>query len=211
MKNTNMTTNNPHISTVFQAQKVQQAADFMAAGGILAYPTESVWGLGCNPLDEQVVTRLLALKKRPVQKGVILVAGEVAQVAAYMQHLPASTQKQMLASWQPVGTLTQATTWLIPLTTAQGSIAQFVPSWITGTHQSVAVRVTPHPLVQALCVAYGGVIVSTSCNVAGEPAAKDLAVAQQYFAHGVSFLAGDTLGFEKPSRIINATTDLVVR
>ena len=103
-----------------------------------------------------------------------------------------------------------------------------MPSWITGIHNSVAVRVIAHPLIQQLCAQMVsvdnpfGFIVSTSCNPAGKPPALSLAQAQAYFdnsndigqdnsANNVGYLIGETLGYQLPSQIRNALTGQVIR
>ncbi len=125
-------------------------------GGLVAYPTEAVWGLGCDPFDQAAVHRLLRIKQRPVDKGLILIAGAFAQFDGLLNWdtLPPERRDAVLASWPGPNT------WIVPATAR-------VPRWITGNHAGVAVRVSAHPTVVALCVAFGGVLVSTSANPAG--------------------------------------------
>lgn len=131
--------------------------DAVAAGGVIAYPTEAVWGLGCDPFSEAAVTKLLLIKNRPVEKGLILVASSLDQLPALASSLTDTQRSTLEATWPgPV-------TWLIP--DPEGSI----PTWIKGEHATVAVRVSAHPLVRELCNRHGGALVSTSANDAGEP------------------------------------------
>ena len=136
------------------------AAAVLRRGGVVAYPTEAVWGLGCDPFDEAAVLRLLAIKQRPVDKGVILIAGALDQFDGLLdwEALEPAQRQAVLDSWPGPNT------WIVP-TTAR------VPRWITGSHDGVAVRVSAHPDVIALCAAFGGPLVSTSANLAGEPPA----------------------------------------
>lgn len=130
------------------------AAKVLSAGGVIACPTEAVWGLSCEPFDRSAVERLLQLKQRPVSKGLILLAACEAQVEFLLQDLPLPQRATLRASWPgPV-------TFLVP---HRGR----VPAWVTGEHDSVAVRVTDHPGMVALCRAYGGPVVSTSANPGG--------------------------------------------
>src|SRR5690606_21294007 len=130
----------------------------LQAGGVIAYPTEAVWGLGCDPGNEAAVLKLLALKQRPVEKGMILVAAEPAQLAGWveLQALAEERRQAVLDSWPG------ASTWIVPA-------GERAPRWITGQHSGIAVRVSAHPLVQALCRTWGGPLVSTSANLAGQP------------------------------------------
>lgn len=185
---------------------IAQAAEHIAQGGILAYPTESVWGLGCDPFNAEAFKTLLALKERPQEKGVILVAGSRAQAAPYVAHLPAALQQKLHESWEDTA---QATTWLVPLAGMSDSV--HIPAWLTGEHEAVALRVTPHPLAQALCLAAGSPLVSTSCNPAGKPPAKTLHETHAYFGKQVAYLAGNTLGFDAPSCIIDVLTQKQLR
>ncbi|HNI38217.1 MAG TPA: Sua5/YciO/YrdC/YwlC family protein, partial [Pseudomonadales bacterium] len=91
----------------------------MRSGGVIAYPTEAVWGLGCDPHHEEAVTQLLALKQRNWRKGVILIAADVAQLAPYLRGLPEEKLAVLHASWPGPNT------WLVPNNGA-------APAWITG-------------------------------------------------------------------------------
>lgn len=195
----------------------QLAADTLQQGALLAYPTESVWGIGCDPFNARAFDTLLSLKNRPADKGVILIASDMAQVAPYLTGLSDTQKKRIADSWQDAQ---QATTWVVPLNDSDSnenknqndnSLYQPIPEWITGTHASIALRVTPHPLVKILCEQFGGCLVSTSCNPASQPPARTLEQASAYFADDIHYLAGDTLGFSQPSRIIDAQTGAILR
>jgi L-threonylcarbamoyladenylate synthase len=138
---------------------IEEAAERLQQGGVIAYPTEAVWGLACNPFDEHAVQRLLAIKQRPVEKGLILIAADLDQLRPCLDlaALPAERLGEVLASWPG------PYTWVMPA-------SQRAPAWITGTHTSLAVRVSAHPTVVALCRAFRGALVSTSANLSGQPA-----------------------------------------
>lgn len=178
-----------------------ETARSLRNGGVVAYPTEAVWGLGCDPFDETAVMRLLAIKQREVAKGLILIAGERAQLDGLLEWnaLPAERLGAVNASWPGPNT------WIVPATA-------HVPRWITGAHLGVAVRVSAHPIVVALCQAFGGPIVSTSANRAGEPPAfrRDaLDPALLDLLDGVC--EGETGGLEAPSAIRDALSGAVLR
>ncbi|MCL7715439.1 Sua5/YciO/YrdC/YwlC family protein [Stenotrophomonas mori] len=170
-------------------------------GGVIAYPTEAVWGLGCDPGNEAAVMRLLALKQRPVGKGLILVAAEVAQLDGWVRldALTAERRAAVLQSWPG------AHTWVVPA-------GPRAPRWITGAHDGIAVRVSAHPQVCALCRAWGGPLVSTSANLAGQPPARTRdQLDPALLAHLDGLLDGATGGQAQPTRIRIAANGQVLR
>ena len=181
---------------------LNQAVSILKQGDVLAYPTEAVWGLGCDPYNQQAFDKILKLKQRPLEKGVILVAASMAQAAPFLQGLSAEQLKKMQNSWQ-ITPQQRATTWLVPLNSA-------VPTWISGQHDRVAIRVTNHPLVQQLCNAFGGAIVSTSANPAGLDTAKTASAVNHYFPN-LAILNGELGKSSEPSRIIDSQTGEVIR
>jgi len=180
---------------------IPAAAALIARGGVVAYPTEGVWGLGCDPLDRDAVTRLLDIKQRPVDKGVILIAGALAQLNAIVDWtgLPDDARTRVTDSWPGPNT------WVVP---ARAD----VPAWITGAHASVAVRVSAHADVVSLCAAFGGALVSTSANLTGEHAVADRdALDGRLLARIDGLLDGRTGGRTGPSTIRDALTGDVFR
>lgn len=179
--------------------RVSLAADMIKGGGVIAYPTEAVWGLGCDPDDAFAVQRILQLKRRSVDKGLILVAATIEQLQPYLEGLSAEQISTMSATWPgPV-------TWLVPDNGA-------VPSWIRGKHTSLAVRVSNHPLVSALCQRVGGAIVSTSANPQGLEAARTRLEARRYFATEVDhYSVGEVGGRNSPSQIRDLISGKILR
>ena len=170
-------------------------------GGVIAYPTEGVWGLGCDPHDEAAVLRLLALKQRDVAKGLILIASSEAQLAPFIDtaSLGGSQLAEVRASWPGPNT------WIMPA-------SKDAPSWITGAHDGIAVRVTAHPLVRALCDGFGGALVSTSAKIASEPSPRARAELDPRIVAGVDAVTdGETLGRAQPSTIRDARSGAVLR
>lgn len=173
---------------------ITDAVTVLRRGGLVACPTEGVWGLGCDPFDEAAVLRLLALKQRPVDKGLILVAASAAQLDGLVDWdaLPSGRRDAVLASWPGPHT------WIVPATPR-------VPRWITGDHAGVAVRVSAHPVVAALCEAFAGALVSTSANLAGDPAPRARAQLAAPIRGGVdAIVAGETSGLDQPTAIRDA-------
>lgn len=183
---------------------VAEAAQILRQGKVLAYPTEAVWGLGCDPMNEQAFLEILRLKQRPIEKGVILLAGQISQVEHLLKNLAPQIRQQVIETWTHRTQTERATTWLLPAD-------ESIPQWIKGDHPQVAVRVTTHPLCTALCNAFNGFIVSTSANPAGLEPAHSLQDANRYFAAQLNYLNGDLGLSQQPSRILDAITGEVIR
>ena len=171
--------------------KIRMACHALKQGKLLAYPTESVYGLGCDPLNESAVMHLLSIKQRPLHKGLILIASDFAQLQPYIN--PSSAMLlRIMPSWPgPI-------TWVIPA-------RPWVPDYLTGKHGSLAVRVSAHPLVQQLCAEYGGAIISTSANITHQaPARSALAVRTKLPIEDIYTLAGTAAQQNQPTAIYNA-------
>ncbi len=178
--------------------RVQQVARVVRNGGVIAYPTEAVWGLGCDPWNAEAVERLLALKDRPVDKGLILVADSIRQFDFLLEDFPERWLDRLASTWPGPNT------WLVPHQNR-------LPAWITGQHNSVALRVSGHPLVRDLC-ALTGPLVSTSANPAGRLPARTRLRIQQYFPGQLDAVLGGALGGRKhPSVIRDLVSGKVVR
>lgn len=178
---------------------VSRAARLIYEGGVIAYPTEGLWGLGCDPFDSGAVARILMMKQRPISKGLILLASDVQQLGTALLGLSKDERDQLAADFNyPV-------TWLIP---DNGSL----PDWITGGMPTLAVRITRHPLVRALCARFGSAIVSTSANPAGRPAARSALRVRQYFNAEIDFLLPGQLQHESgASEIRHLRSGKVIR
>lgn len=179
--------------------RLKQAARVLRRGGIVAYPTEAVYGLGCDPRDRDAVRRLLRLKGRRAGKGLILIAAEFAQVERFLVPVGPDIMQRVLATWPgPV-------TWLWPARPE-------IPHWLRGSHQSLAVRVTAHPLAVALCREAGMALVSTSANRSGRPPARTALTVRRSFGDALDFiLPGPVGGLARPTEIRDALTGAVVR
>ena len=169
--------------------RLRTVARTVQSGGVVAYPTEAVYGLGCDPRNELAARRLLALKDRPMHKGLILIAADFAQLAPFLQPLSPADQARLAVTWPG------PYTWLIPA-------RPDTPRWLRGRHDTLAVRVTAHPLAAALCRACGHALVSTSANFSGRPPARTaLAVRRQLGRTIDALLVGPTGGAAQPTEI----------
>jgi len=170
---------------------IEKALKALRRSEVIAYPTEAVWGLGCDPQNELAVRELLRLKQRPVEKGLILVAANIEQFAPYLSKVTPDQYQQLQACWPGFQT------WVVPAPDA-------VPSWLTGCHSGIALRVSTHPVVQALCLAFDGPLVSTSANLAGQPEALTAEQVKNYFPDELAFIVPGDLGAAVgPSSIID--------
>lgn len=179
---------------------LEQSDTLLKQGGVLAYPTEAVYGLGCDPNCEQAVLALLALKQRPIEKGLILIASDYAQLAPYIDESALSIQQknQAIDSWPgPI-------TWIFPKN-------QSTPYFLTGQFNSIAVRVTNHPLIQQLCSRFGRPLVSTSANLSRHPPCLTSAEVHQQFGESFPVLQGELGGRTTPSQIRDILTGNIIR
>ena len=171
----------------------------LQADGVIAYPTEAVWGLGCDPFSEIAVERILAMKLRKRSKGLILVAKDIEQLNPFLLGLSVAEMTILKQSWPG------PQTWLIPDN-------NYAPSWITGMNKTLAVRVTDHPIASNLCSAFGGPLVSTSANPSGLPPAKNMSEINTYFDQQLDYVVTGLLGeLSNPTPIKNLKTGKILR
>lgn len=177
----------------------KSAAALIKSGSLLLHPSESVYGIACNPLQKSCVENLLALKSRQQAKGLIIVAGELKQLENWLDTALISRQfAHVLHSWQRQTDNKTALTWLLPC-------KKDTPSWLRGAHQKLAVRLTVHPQLQQLCAHLGHGIVSTSANKSGQQPCTSFEEAQIRFKE-LPILRGNTLQFAAVSQIIDASS-----
>lgn len=176
---------------------IDEARALVQGGEVIAYPTEAVYGLGCDPFNQQAVEDLLALKKRAASKGLIVLVSDWKQVWPLIADVPESTLDAVRKTWPgPV-------TWIFPKSDA-------VPAWLSGEHASIAIRMTAHPVARALC-AYAP-IVSTSANVTGTEPADNINVLDSVFLDGVAgVVVGELGGDLTPSEMYNVLDGMRLR
>lgn len=169
-------------------ESLQQAVQCIRDGGVLAYPTEAVWGLGCDPANDAAIERILQLKERPWQKGLVMVAASWEQLQPWLLPLLDDDLAHVRSTWPgPIS-------WVLP---CQPTVSRL----LRGEHESLAVRVTAHPVVKALCEQVGP-LVSTSANPAGLEPARSLHEVQTYFKDSLDYLLPGALGGRaQPSEI----------
>ncbi|WP_423063164.1 Sua5/YciO/YrdC/YwlC family protein [Candidiatus Paracoxiella cheracis] len=178
---------------------LNEAVTCLREGGLIAYPTEAVYGLGCDPFSIDAITRLLQLKHRSISKGFILIAANYAQLEQFILPIDPQALAHVFASWPgPV-------TWAFPT-------SKETPLWIRGEHRTVAVRITNHPIAKKLCERFGGAIVSTSANVEGHPPMRDEKMLRMAFGDKIDkIVPGKVGGALRPTEIRDAITGEIIR
>ncbi len=180
--------------------QIRSAAQAIQAGAVIAYPTEAVFGLGCDPQNPLAVETILNIKRRPVEKGMILLASSVDQIEPYVIWTEAQ-RAQAESIW---ANSEQATTLLI-------QASEYTPEWVRGRFEKVAVRVTHHPIAKALCEEVGHPIISTSANRAGQPALEHAWQIQLQLKSEVDGVLSGVCPARNPSTIMDLETAQVLR
>ncbi|MGA9421428.1 MAG: Sua5/YciO/YrdC/YwlC family protein [Rhodanobacteraceae bacterium] len=173
----------------------------LSRGGVIAYPTEAVYGLGCNPHDRAACEHLFRLKQRPPALGVLLIAANFEQIRRYadLTALPEPVRAKVRASWPG------PQTWVLPC-------GADVPEWIRGKHAGIALRITAHPIAAGLCRAFGGALVSTSANRHDQAPARDAQQVIAYFGDSIdAVVEGPLGGLSQPTPIRDAISGRIIR
>lgn len=185
-------------TAVLTAALIHTLRTHLKQGGVIAYPTESCYGLGCDPRNRRAVMKILRLKGRPQKKGMILVGADFCQLKSYVAPLDAGQWQKISPTWPgPV-------TWLLPAS------RKALP-WLRGRHCSLAVRVTAHPFAAHLCRVLGMALVSTSANRSGKKSARSYRECKHLFGDRVLTLPGQIGRRKLPSTIIDLLTGAVIR
>lgn len=180
-------------------EDIQTAVKFLNDGEIIAYPTEAVYGLGCDPHNLSAINRLLTIKQREWHKGLILIAAEFAQLTPFILPLSSEILQRVQATYP------SAITWLLP---ARPQVSEL----LRGNSDKIAVRVTAHSQAAALCQAWGGALISTSANVSTQPPATTADQVQQIFGNSIDYVLRGEIGDRtRPSEIRDALTNQVIR
>jgi len=175
------------------------AVEQLRAGHVIAYPTEAVFGLGCDPVNESAVRKLLALKGRHESAGLVLIASDFAQLQPWVSDTEPAKLDQAMETWPgPV-------TWLFPR-------AASVPDFVAGKHDTVAIRITAHEPSRALCNAFGSALISTSANHTASEPARSAREVDDYFGNKLAgILAGQLGNAKKPSEIRDLASGKIIR
>ena len=177
---------------------IEHAVKTVKSQGVIAYPTEGVWGLGCDPFSRSAVSKILDLKKRSVDRGLLLAATDIGQFEPFLEGLERKYHEELDRDWPgPI-------TYLVP---DNGS----APRWVVGKHKTLGLRVSDHSLIKTLC-ALTGPLVSTSANISGLPAIKSADEIEEVFDQEIDYVLDGELGnLGKPTQIKNILTGEVLR
>jgi len=177
--------------------RLRQARACLRAGGVIGYPTEAVYGLGCDPWQAAAVARLLEIKQRDISKGFILIASQLSQLLPLVDWQGNWTD-DVSASWPG------PCTWLLPA-------RPDLPGWLRGRHDKIACRVTAHPDAATLCETVGQALISTSANRSGLPAARSALQVRRRCPGVDDILHGTLGGLARPTSIRDACTGERIR
>ncbi|MDA3868668.1 MAG: L-threonylcarbamoyladenylate synthase [Gammaproteobacteria bacterium] len=174
---------------------VSYAAHQIRRGGFIFYPTDTVYGLGCDPLNFAAINYLNQLKERESGKGFILLGHTLALFDNYIEPLSASEERNLLQTERP-------TSWVVP---ARDSL----PEWLSNPEHTLAIRITRHPVVTELCRQLGHPLVSTSANPSGMKPALNALRAHKYFHDKVAALLIDDRHLSGQPSIIKTLDSLL--
>jgi L-threonylcarbamoyladenylate synthase len=178
---------------------IREAVRQLASGGVIAYPTETLYGLGCDPFNGHAALRLIDLKQRNIDQGLILVASHFEQLESLLCPLTTAVRKRIARPGKP------PVTWVLPCLPG-------IPAWLRGKHDSLAVRVSNHPVTTALCTHWGGPLVSSSANIHGKRAATSPLAVRKAFNGQLDYILHGTHGStNKPSQIRSGLTGQLLR
>lgn len=176
---------------------VNDAHPILQRGGILAYPTEAIYGLGCDAFNQTAVESIYSLKEREGKKGFIVLISNWAQLTELTEAVTDEQHARISATWPGF------VTWIF-------QAAPTLPRWLVGDQNTIAIRMSAHPTAHALATA--SPIISTSANLSGQPPAKTAEEIQQQFTTGIDAIVQGSLGsFSQPSPIYNVQSGLRLR
>ncbi|MBF0264016.1 MAG: threonylcarbamoyl-AMP synthase [Gammaproteobacteria bacterium] len=181
---------------------IKEACHIILNGGVIAYPTETVYGLGCDPKQDSAIEKLLSLKQRPGNKGLIIIAHELAQFKDFIQ--PLSSQQQ-----RTIQSATQATTWIVP---ALPHLSELLCGKHLSDDKKIAIRTSSHPIIQSICNALQQPITSTSANISGQATCGNVKEIHKQFNNLLDYIIdGEVNENSKPSQIIDLLTGEIIR
>lgn len=185
--------------TTYTLLNTDRAVGCLRTGGVIAYPTEAVYGLGCDPANETAIRELLELKSRQAAAGLVLIASRFSQLEPWISQVDDALVERAMQAWPgPV-------TWLFPR-------AENVSDYVAGTHPTVALRITAHQPSRDLCDAFGSALISTSANPSSAEPARSARQVASYFGDRIAGILEGELGQgDKPSEIRDLLSGEILR
>ncbi len=183
--------------TTIITSDIKQAVLALRDGAVIAYPTEAVFGLGCAADNEQAAAKIMGLKQRSYDKGLITLINELSQVADWLDSDYQYLWSKAQSSWPA------ALTWLFPC-------SEGAPRWLTGGSSKIALRCPDHRLALQLCQQQP--LVSTSANSASCAPAVTASQVLEYFPDQLDLIvSGECSSYSQPSQIRDLITDEILR
>ena len=170
---------------------LKKACEVMAAGGLILYPTDTIWGIGCDATNEEAVRRVYGLKRRSDHKAMLVLLDSEAKLNGYVSNVPD-------IAWDLIEVADK------PLTIIYSNAKNLAPS-LVGEDGSVGIRITREAFSRQLCERFRKPVVSTSANISGEPSPASFAEISEEVKKGVDYIVEyrqDDQTKAKPSSII---------
>ena len=180
--------------------EIKKACEVLQKGGVILYPTDTVWGIGCDATNEEAVRRVYEIKKRADSKAMLVLVDSPVKVDFYVKDVP-------VVAWDLIEMATR------PLTIIYDGARNLAPNLIA-EDGSVGIRVTNEEFSRQLCFRFRKAIVSTSANISGEPAAAVFGEISEEILNAVDYVVDyrrEETGHPKPSSIIRLGAGGVVK
>lgn len=180
--------------------EIKKACEVLQKGGVILYPTDTVWGIGCDATNEEAVRRIYEIKKRADSKAMLVLVDSPVKVDFYVKDVP-------VVAWDLIEMATR------PLTIIYDGARNLAPNLIA-EDGSVGIRVTNEEFSRQLCFRFRKAIVSTSANISGEPAAAVFSEISEEILNAVDYVVDyrrEETGHPKPSSIIRLGAGGVVK
>jgi len=177
--------------------ELKKIHEILVDGGVIAYPTESVFGLGCDPSNEQAITKILEIKKRTLEMGFVLLTPNIEIVSDWVNMSNKQLKIFSSSSKRP-------TTYIVPASVA-------APKWLA-VKNTLAIRLSNDPFIKNICGLLGLPIVSTSANLHGENPCKSAEEVQKIMGSQLDYIVFKQTGpFNNPSTIVDLSSGKTIR
>ena len=183
-----------------QKEDIQNAVNVMRQGGVILYPTDTVWGIGCDATNEEAVAKVFKIKQRDDSKALICLVDSDVRLERYVRNVPE-------VAWQVMEYATKPTTVILD------NAVNLAPNLIA-EDGSIAMRITREPFSKELCYRFQKAIVSTSVNISGQPAAQNFRDIDPEIIKQVDYVCWSRRQEHKPhqpSSIIKLTSSGIVK
>lgn len=184
----------------------------MRKGGIILYPTDTIWGIGCDATNPEAVKRIYDIKRREDSKSLIVLVDSADRMQRYLRNVPDVAWQIVDANNPDLQATSKGSPHGQPITLVLDNAVNLAPNLIA-EDGSVGIRVTHEPFSQQLCYRFQKAIVSTSANFSGEPSPKTFADIPEELKAQVDYVCTSRRKENKaakPSKIIKLTQDGII-